>query len=84
MADKNTVELEVIDQLHISSVSADTMPAGTRFTVSTDAAKGLIDRGLAREPGGAKAKRAPANKAAPASANKAAPNPVNKGPGRRR
>jgi hypothetical protein len=47
MADKNTVELEVIDQLHISSVSADTMPAGTRFTVSADAAKDLIDRGLA-------------------------------------
>jgi hypothetical protein len=74
MADKNTVELEVIDQLHISSVSADTMPAGTRFTVSADAAKGLIDRGLARRAGGGKAAKAPANKAAQPPRNKAGDN----------
>jgi hypothetical protein len=75
MPDKNTVELEVVDQLHISAVSADTMPAGTRFSVSADTAKGLIERGLARKVGRGKAAAAPANKAARA--------PTNKGGGRR-
>jgi hypothetical protein len=84
MADKNTVELEVIDQLHISSVKADTMRKGERFTVSADHAKSLIERGLAKKAGGAKAAAAPANKAAATPANKAAPVPSAKRGGSRR
>lgn len=78
MPDKNTVELAVIDQLHISSVSAETMGAGTRFTVSADVAKDLIERGLAKKVGGAKASAAPSNKAAPKPRNQAAPISRNK------
>lgn len=78
MGDKNQVELEVIDQLHISSVGAETMPAGTKFTVSADAAKDLIERGLAKKAGGAKAAAKPRNQAAAAPANKAAPRPISK------
>jgi hypothetical protein len=70
MADKNGVTLEVVDQLHLSSVRADTMAEGERFTVSEPTAKDLIDRGLARRVGGTRKAAAPDNKKAPTPANK--------------
>jgi hypothetical protein len=70
MADKNGVELEVIEQLHLSSVRADTMGAGQRFTVSESTAQDLIKRGLAKRPGGTRKAAMPNNKKAAAPSNK--------------
>jgi hypothetical protein len=75
MADKNGVTLEVVDQLHLSSVRADTMGEGERFKVSADLAKQLVNRGLARR---VKSAESPANKAAPQPRTKPAGKPANK------
>jgi hypothetical protein len=73
MEKKDGVELKVTDQLHISSVKADTMGKGERFTTDPATAKDLVERGLATRVGGAKVKAEPANKAAQPARTQAAP-----------
>jgi hypothetical protein len=76
---KDCVELEVIDQLHLTSVKADTMGMGERFVTDAATAKSLVERGLAKRVSRAKAAPAPGNKMAPVSSNKVAP-PANAKP----
>jgi len=63
------MKIKLTDQLHVSEVSSDTLPAGTEITVSDATGNSLVDRGLATKVG-AKAAATPRNKAAPASRNK--------------
>ncbi|MGD9946428.1 MAG: hypothetical protein AB7O91_04060 [Sphingomonas sp.] len=68
------MKIRVLDQIHISSVSADTLTRGDTFEVDdAEGSKMLKLHPQTLEPiAGAKKKRAPANKAAPAAANKSA------------
>jgi hypothetical protein len=65
------MKIKLIDQLHISEVSSDTLPGGSVVDVSDSTGADLVKRGLATKVGGAKAASAPRNKAAPVSRNKA-------------
>lgn len=77
------MRVRVVDQLHVSAVSSDTMPKGTEFEVSEPLAKELEAKGLvvrvetaestepAPAPTGEKAELAPANKAEKPPLNKA-------------
>lgn len=67
------VRMKALDQLHISSVQADTLAPGEEFEVSSSRADELEAAGLAERVGSKKADPAPANKArAAAPKNKAA------------
>lgn len=58
------VKMKANDQLHISSVQADSLQPDEQFEVSEEEAKRLERAGLAKRVGSAKAeKAAPANKA---------------------
>jgi hypothetical protein len=72
------VKMKAVDQVHISSVKADSLQPGEQFEVTEATAKDLEDRGLAKRVGGAKAEPAPTNKAEPAPTNKAAPAPISR------
>lgn len=78
------MKIKLIDQLHISEVSPDTLPGGTVIDVSDSTGADLVKRGLATKVGGAKAAAAPKNKAAAAPKNKAAAAPRIKSGGQRR
>jgi hypothetical protein len=65
------MKVKLTDQLHISEVSADTLPGGSVIDVSDSTAKDLVARGLA-------------TKVAAAPKNKMAAAPANKGRGRRK
>lgn len=78
------MKMKVVDQLHLSAVSRDTMPAGHEFEVSDDLGGQLAAKGLAvpiNEMAGEsqKSEPPPQNKAEPAPDNKA-----QKGRGRKR
>jgi hypothetical protein len=59
------MKVKTIDQVHVSSVQAGTIPPNTTIEVSDEVGKSLVDRGLAT-----KIAAAPKNKAAPKSKNK--------------
>ena len=59
------MKVKLIDQLHISEVSADTMPGGSVIAVSDPTGQDLVARGLAT-----KVSAAPKNKMAAQPANK--------------
>lgn len=61
------MKIKIKDQLHISSVSADTLRAGATIEVSDKVGKSLVDRGLATKVAGA-----PKNKKAREHKNKSA------------
>lgn len=81
------MKVRVLDQLHVSSVSADTMPKGTVFAVSAPLGKELVAKGLVEvveaeaEPAPAPAEDQASRKAEPAPANKAEQPPPNKAAG---
>lgn len=79
------MKIKATDQLHVSSVQADSLRPGQEFEVSDAVGKELLKahpnslvRLDADEPE-EKAAPAPSNKAEPAPANKAAPKPKTKG-----
>lgn len=67
------MKVKAKDQLHVSSVRAETFRAGDEFDVSDPVARDLIKRGLVARVTAPKKKRAqePDNKQAPAADNKA-------------
>jgi hypothetical protein len=66
------VRMRATDQLHVSTVKADSLLPGEEFEVSSGLAEDLEKRGLPVERIGEKAEPAPENKKAPAPTNKAA------------
>lgn len=65
------VTMKAVDQLHVSSVKADSLQPGEQFEVSSTEAERLERAGLAKRVGGQKAEpAAPENKMGSAPANK--------------
>ena len=81
------MRLQTVDQVHISAISATTLPAGHEFDVhDTIGAELLHKLPHVLRPAAAdeKAEASPANKAEPAPVNKAHPAPANKSAGKKR
>lgn len=76
------MRLKAKDQIHLSSVKADTIRPNEEFEVSGPIGKDLVSRGLASEVRtkrrNSKGGKKPGNKAAPMPENKSAQEPENK------
>lgn len=70
------MKLKAKDQLHISSVRADSLRPGEEFEVSDPIGRDLVKRGLATKVSGPK--KGASSKKAQAADNKKAPSPDNK------
>lgn len=73
------MKVKALDQLHVSSVKAETIRPDEEFELGDAEAKSLAERGLVKIIGaGAKAAAAPENKMEKAPENKAAPSTATK------